>query len=168
MWGSILSLFAIILVVFLINILILSLIYAIIKRFTNRAAQISIPLLVMLTGYLILMNADPANLILGTHFFVLPMTLLIAVFLIPGLADPLTGFTRILLGDLFATIIAIVILGFVISSEALNTLQYYRNMPLSNGITYAGVIVFDLVLAIVLFKLMRKRKGYPVRAREES
>ena len=80
-----------------------------------------------------------------------------------------TGFTRIMLGDFFATLIAVMVLGFVISSEYLNTLPYYRNLALSNGMTYACIIVFDLLLAIILFKLMREgKRKYPVRVREEA
>jgi hypothetical protein len=167
MWDSISSLFAIILVVFLINLAMLSLILGIMNRIPNRTVQILVPVLVMLAGYLLLMRADPANLILGTHVFVLPMTILLSVRLIPGLADPSTGFTRLILGDFFATIIAVIGLGFVISSGYLNTLQYYRNMAFSNAITYACVIVFYLLLAILIFKLMREgKRTYPVRNRE--
>jgi hypothetical protein len=169
MWDSISSLFAIILVVFLVNGAVMCLIYTVVRRIPGRAARLVIPVLVMLAGYLVLMKADPANLILGSHFFVLPMAILLSAFLIYGLADPATGFTRIMLGDFFATLIAVMVLGFVLSSGYLNTLPYYRNLALSNGLTYAGIIVFDLLLAIILFKLMREgKRTYPVRVREET
>lgn len=169
MWESISSLFAIILVVTAVNVAVLVLVRAIVTRMPGRAAQILIPVLVMLAGYLLLMKADPTNLLLGTHFFVAPMAVLLAAVIIPGLADPVTEFTRILLGDFFLTIIAVVVLGFFIASQYLNTIQYYQNMALSNGITYACVILFDFVLAVVLFKLMRRgRRKYPVRAGKKS
>jgi len=169
MWASITFLFAIILVITAVNLAVLYLVHAVIKRITNRAAQTVIPVLVMLGGYLVLMKADPANLILGTHIVIAPMAVLIAVFLIPGPADPADGFTRILLTDFFLSIIAVIVLGFVISSQYLNTVQYYRNLALSNGITYACVFAFDLVLAIVLFKLMRRpKRRYPVRVANKS
>jgi hypothetical protein len=167
MWESISSLFAIILVITVVNLVILVLTWAMMKRITNQVVQTSIPALVMVAGYLLLMNADPANLILGTYFFVAPMAILIAAGIVPGPADPDTVFTRILIGDFFLSFIVIVVLGFVISSHYLNTPQYYQNMAVSNGITYACVIVFDTVLAMVIFKRMRgKKNGYPVRVRE--
>jgi hypothetical protein len=169
MWVSVSSLFAIILVITLFNMGLLALVYALIRRIPNRAVQILLPVLVMLAGYLVLMKADPTNLILGTHFFVAPMTVLLVVLLIRGLADPASEFTRILVGDFLLSVIAVIVLGFVTYSQYLNTIQYYRNMALSNGITYACVIVFDFVLATVLFRLMRRgKRRYPVRAKESE
>jgi hypothetical protein len=168
MWESISTLFAIILVITVVNLVILGLVYAIVKRIPWQSARIIIPALVMLAGYLLLMKADPANLILGTHFFVLPMSVLISVFLIPGLADPETNFSRILICDFFASFIAVIVLGFFIAYQYLNTPQYYKNLAFSNGITYASVIAFDFMLAIVLFRLMRAERRYPVRAGKKN
>ncbi|MCK9580806.1 MAG: hypothetical protein M0Q92_10215 [Methanoregula sp.] len=157
--------FAIILIVIIVNAGILGLVYAIVKRIQNRAVQIIIPVMVMLAGYLIMMDATPANLIIGTYFFVVPMAVLIPTHLNYIPADSTTGFTRIFLCDFFLSIIAVTALGYVISSQYLNTIQYYQNLTLSNGMTYACIIIFDIVLAIILFGIMdRKRSRYPVRA----
>ena len=168
MWESISFLFAEILIITVINLAVLGLVWFIVNRITSRAVQVLIPALVMLIGYLILMKADPANLLLGTHIFIIPMAVLITAILVNGLADPTRDFTNLFLVDFFLSIIAVVVLGFVISSQYLNTIQYYQNIALSNGITYAWVIVFDIVLANVLFSLMRrKRNRYPIRVREK-
>jgi hypothetical protein len=169
MWESISSLFAIILVITVLNCILLGLVAAILHTVPGRPARLLLPALVMVGGYLVLMKADPANLLLGTCIFVLPMAVLLAFSLISGLADPVTDFTRVLLGDFFCSIITVMVLGFIISSRYLNTVQYYENMALSNGITYACVFVFDIMLAILLFTLMRrKRNRYPVRAKKEE
>ena len=168
MWESISFLFAMILVITILNCAIFGLFYSILIRITSRAARLIIPALVMLAGYLLMMKADPANLIIGAHFFVAPMAVLLSVVFIPGLADPATDLTRILIGNFFVSVIAVVMWGLVLASEFLNTLQYYQNLPLSNGITYACVIVFDIVLAVIIFKRLRGGRRYPVRVRKES
>ena len=166
MLESLLYLCAIVLVVTTVNLAVFGVVCFLIRRIAHRAVRVIIPVLVVLAGYCMLMKADPANLIIGTHFFVAPMAVLLLALLIPGLADPFTDLTRVILGDFFVSIIAVVVLGFVISSQYLNTVQYYQNLALSNGITYAGVIVFDLVLAFVIFRLMRReRRKYPVRVK---
>jgi hypothetical protein len=165
MWEPLSVLFAISLVVTVINLIVFSIIYTILKKTTSRFARIIIPVLVILAGYFLLMKADPANLVVGTYFFIAPMAVLISVYHIPGLVDPATGFEKILICDIMVTVIGVIFLGYVISTQYLNTPQYYRNMALSNAITYCSVIVLDIVLAIILFRIMSRRKGYPVRGR---
>jgi hypothetical protein len=164
MWEQVSVLFGIILIIIVGNLLVLGLISAITRRITNRALHLVIPALVMLAGYLLMMDATPENLIIGTYFFVVPMAVLISFRLIPPPADQATGFSRIYLCDFFLTILVVLLQGIVIASRYLNTPQYYQHMALSNGITYICVIASDLVLAAILFRIMgRKRNRYPVR-----
>jgi len=169
MWEQVSVLFGIILIIIVVNLLILGLISALISRITNRALHLVLPALVMLAGYLPLRDATPENLIIGTYFFVIPMAVLIASRLIPGPADPAAGFSGICLCDFFLSILVVLLQGFVIASRYLDTPQYYQHMALSNGITYACVIVSDILLAAVLFRIMgRKRNRYPVRAGKDE
>lgn len=167
MFDYLIQLCAILLIITALNLVVLCIAWAVTGRIISRAGKLVVPLLVMFAGYLLLMKADPANLVLGTYFFVLPMVLLIVVVMDPRPDDPEPPLTRLIIADVFATIIAVVVLGFVLSSGSLNTLQYYRNMALSNAMTYAGVIVFDLILAVVLFGLMQMRSRRPVRSQKE-
>jgi hypothetical protein len=169
MWEQVSVLFGIILIIIVVNLLILGLISALIRRITNRALHLVIPALVMLAGYLPMMGATPENLIIGTYFFVIPMAVLIASRLMYGSAGPASGFSRICLVDFFLSILVVLLQGFVIASRYLDTPQYYQHMALSNGITYACVIAFDIVLAAILFRIMgRTRNRYPVRAGKEG
>lgn len=161
MWEATSTLLGIILVITLVNLCIFGVVHRILQHTTSRAIHAGLPLLVMAAGYLISMNADPANLIIGTYFFVAPMVVLMAADFIPGLADPVQDFTRVFLCNFFQVIIAVIFLGFVISSQYLNTAQYYRNIAVSNAITYLFIAVFDLILAVIIFSLMRARRTYP-------
>ena len=167
MFDYFLQLCAILLIITALNLIVLASGWFITQRISRRAGQVLVPLFVMLAGYLLLMKADPANLVLGTHFFVLPMALLLVVLADPHPEDPESPLTRLILADVFATIIAVVVLGFVLSSGSLNTVQYYRTMAFSNAMTYLGVFVFDLILALLLFGLMRMGRRYPVQELKE-
>ncbi|NMB78068.1 MAG: hypothetical protein GYA23_03110 [Methanomicrobiales archaeon] len=135
MLDTLLQLSAILLIITALNLIVLWVAWTVTQHIRNRPGKILVPLLVILAGYLLLMNADPANLVLGTHFFVLPMVLLLVILADPHPDDPESPLTRLILADVFATIIAVLVLGFVLSSGSLNTIQYYRNMVFSNAMT---------------------------------
>lgn len=164
MWETTSTFLGIIAVITLVNLGVFGIVLFILRHTTGRAIHAGLLLMVMAAGYAVSMNADPANLIIGTYFFIAPMAVLLAAYVIPGLADPGQDLTLVFLVDLIHSVISVIVLGFVISSRYLDTVQYYRDIPVSSAMAYASVAVFDLILAVILFSLIKARRRYPSRS----
>jgi hypothetical protein len=131
----------------------------IMRRLPHRILRLVIPCLVLLLGYYLLMPANPSFVIMAALLFVGPVATLIPPFAIPDLLDPkLDQWSRLLRIVIcyFPVSVCGVLLLIVFTTSALPTNpDFYFPTPVSNGEIYAGEIITDILVAFLIYWIMR-------------
>lgn len=145
----------------LIGAVVLCIAYATLKRTKIPIIRTGIITLILVFGFLRLMPLDAPMLLLGALASVVPMAVLVHPFvfpdLFPGRTNDTPRFARILLCYILVSAVGF-FLPFIIVASGLSMMpEIYWHTPLSNGAVYACVIIFDVGLAEIFYRVMGRK-----------
>ncbi len=150
-------------IVYLVTLIILIGFYEVLKETTSRAAHLIMPALFIVAGCLVSVWFEPGTMVFGSHFVIIPMTILIGLFLLPAPVNPAAEINRLILCHILVCVITLIATTCLVGSYSLMTAEYHKNLVLSNGITYTCIVAFDLVLAIGVFRFLHSRNILPLK-----
>ena len=126
----------------------------IMKRTTKRSLQLGGLAIVLLVGYLLLINIGASIIFYALPLFIGPVTVLIPLFAYPSQTVPGSLTVRILAGYSTVTLIwVILIYGWTTANRYLDPLIYWH-APGSDALLYAGFVVLDTLVAFFVYWIM--------------
>lgn len=136
------------------GVVLLSLVYAVLRRTKNRTVRVGLPALVMAAGFLLLMRLDAPMLLVGALIFVVPVAVLIPPFVFSDWfgGDVKLKFTRILICYLLVALVGVFLPFLLVSSGLSMVPAIFWHTPLSNALVYVCVIALDVGLAAGIYR----------------
>ena len=131
----------------------------IMKRITKRSLQLGVLAIVLLLGYLLLINIGASIIFYALPLFIGPVTVLIPLFAYPSQTVPGSTTVRILAGYCTVTLFWVILIygwanGWATTNRYLAPLIYWH-APGSDALLYAGFVVLDTLVAFFVYWIMR-------------
>jgi hypothetical protein len=129
-------------------------IYLIIRKTSNRTFQLGIPAIVLLLGFLLMMQFETPLFVISSLVVVGPLAVLIPPYMVPRLTLPESRFIDIIISFVAVTVVDISLLFNIFFSETAMFKESIWHAPFSNVLIYAGIILLDTGVAFVVYLFM--------------
>lgn len=140
-------------VAFVIGAVLLGIVYGILSRVKARAIRAVVLALVPALGFLLSMGMDTLMVLIGAIASVVPATVLVPPFLVMGPAGRMPAIRRIIACDILVSVFAAFQPFLLVWSGLSMAPGISGHTPVTNGAVYAGAIVADTCIAVIVYKL---------------
>ncbi len=129
-------------------------IYLIFRKTANRTVQLGILAIVLLLGFLLLMQFEIPLFVIISLVVVEPLATLIPPYMVPRLTLPESRFIDIIISYIAVSVVGISFLFSIFFSETAMFQESLWHAPYSKVLIYAGILLLDTVIAFVVYLFM--------------
>jgi hypothetical protein len=135
-------------------------VYLILKRTTRRGTRLLIPAMVLVLGFIPMMQFDLDLLVLASFLVIGPVAALIPNCVAPERTPPESRFFRVVICYVMVTLFGMAIILAWFWPVRSMVREFYQHSLLSNAIIYAGVIALDTAFSLfIYFFIVTYREG---------